>query len=171
MQGESAGRAWIAESDFYAHPENVEKLPDLMAQLNWAVTKNNLDRAYQELKAQGVLLEEPTETEVTVQPPTQPASVVPVVAAPVAAPVVPAPTPAAPAGALPAPARVLRPGSSSSTGITPTRRIESVSPTVHIDVLTVEAYNQIPAAIAKQRYLREPSFKAAVDKLIAEGKI
>lgn len=167
---------WIEQNpEFYNCTENIAAMQDLMGGLNWAVTIKNLDLAFKILQDQGVLLEEP-ETETPVQPVAQPASVVPVAAAPVSpasapAAVVPAKVPAAPASALPASAKVLRPGSSSSTGMVPTRRVDSASRATPTFVLTVEEYHRIPAAIMKTRMQREPEFRAAVDKLIAEGKI
>src|SRR5690348_8932191 len=168
---------WIGQHpEFYNCPENIAAIQKLMGELNWAVTLKNLDRAFKELQTQGVLLDEP-EVQAPVQPAVQPASVVPVPAVP-ASPSAPAPAaaapsvtaPAAPASALPAPVKVLRPGS-SSTAAMPTRRIESVNVAPRQVVLTVEEYHRIPATVMKQRYNREPEFKAAVDALIASGKI
>jgi len=53
----------------------------------------------------------------------------------------------------------------------PTRRIESVSQAAPQVVLSVEDYHKMPASVLKQRYNHEPAFKAAVDKLMAEGKV
>jgi hypothetical protein len=166
---------WIQNhSDFYNCPENIKSLQEFMGTLNWAVTIKNLDLAFQKLQEQGVLLERPEE-ETSSQPFVQPASVVPVTAVvvPAAVPVVPVAVtpvaPAAPSGALPEPAKVLRPGS-SSTATMPTRRIDSVAQAPRV-VLTAEEYNNMPAAEARRKYNKEPEFKAAFDALVAAGKI
>lgn len=176
----NTANTWVnTHDDFYNHPHNIEQMQKLMAGLNWAVTINNLDLAFKTLKDQGALLDLPEEDPSTQPPVVQPASVVPVtIAAPAvpaavvpAIPVTPVATPTqALASALPAAPKVLRPGS-SSTSVMPTRRIESVSTAPAKVVLTVEMYNQIPAAEAKRRYLKDPDFKAAFDQLCAEGKI
>ena len=171
---------WINENpEFYNCPANIEAMQNLMSGLNWAVTIKNMDLAYQTLVDQGVLLDRPEE-DASSQAPTQPAPVVPVVVAPVtpapaqasAAPVLPVPASSqpAPAGALPAATKVLRPAS-SSTAAMPTRRIDSVSLATPSVVLTVEEYNKMPAATVRQQYQHNPAFKAAVDKLMADGKI
>lgn len=162
--------------EFHNCPTNIKAMQDLMSGLNWAVTTKNLDLAYKELVRQDVL-SDPPEEDTSNRPPAQPAPVIPVAAVPAVTVTVPPVTPSnttaavtpAPAGALPA-ARVLRPGSSSTSAM-PTRRIESVSTEAPTVVLTVERYNEMPASEAKRRYVKEPDFKVAVDKLIAEGKI
>jgi hypothetical protein len=166
---------WLKNNtEFYPHAENIKRFQELMSGLNWAVTISNMDKAFVILKEQGVLLD-PPEDESSQTPPAQPAYVVPVAVVP--APVTPAPTvasvptPVATPGALPAtPERLLRPGS-SSTAAMPTRRIGSVSTGAPKVVLTVEMYNATPASEVKQRYQRDPMYKAAVDLLIKEGKI
>jgi len=169
--GYNTAITWIqTHPDFYNHPENVARLQDLMAELNWAVTIKNLDLAYAELEAQGVLLERPEESSSS-QPAAQPASVVPVAAAPVATPV-PVAAPAAKTGALPD-ARQVRPADrpSSSTGMQPQRRSDSLPKPATAPSLSAEEYNNMSAAEVKRRYNREPDFHAAVDALIASGKI
>lgn len=174
----STAALWIKDNpEFNNVPENIEKFQDLMTQLNWGVTYDNMDKAFEILKEQDVLLS-PLEDESSSRPIVlQPASVVPVVtavpAAAVAAPAVPvvtSPTAAASASALPAAAKVLRPGS-STTATMPTRRIESAPAARLAPVLTVEEYRAMPAAEAKRRYLQDPSFKAGLDALIASGKV
>ena len=164
---------WMQQHpEFYNCPENIQTLQEFMGTLNWAVTIKNLNLAFSNLQEQGVLLE-PPEDESTVQPTPQPASVVPVVVAPVvAAPVAVVAPPkqvAATAGALPDATKVLRPGS-SSTGIQPTQRIETIRVAAPA-VLSAEEYNAMPAATVKMKYQRDPKFKDQVDALIASGKI
>jgi hypothetical protein len=129
-----------------------------------------LDLAYAELVAQGVLLERPEEPTLS-QPVPQPASVVPVVAAP-APQATPVAAPAAKTGALPD-ARQVRPADrpSSSTGMQPQRRSDSLPKPATAPSLSAEEYNNMSAAEVKRRYNREPDFHAAVDALIASGKI
>ena len=166
--GYNTAITWIqTHPDFYQCSENIEALQKLMAELNWAVTIKNLDLAYDTLVAQGVLLERPEEP-TSNQPVAQPASVVPVVAAPVTQAAASAVTPAATPGALPDAKKVLRPGSSTAT--LPSRRVDEIRPAT-APVLTAEEYYSIPAAVLKRRYDREPTFKAAVDALIASGKV
>jgi hypothetical protein len=169
--GYNTAVSWIqTHSDFYNCPENIEALQTLMANLNWAVTIKNLDLAYAELVAQGVLLERPEEPTLS-QPVPQPASVVPVVAAP-APQATPVAAPAAKTGALPD-ARQVRPADrpSSSTGMQPQRRSDSLPKPATAPSLSAEEYNNMSAAEVKRRYNREPDFHAAVDALIASGKI
>ena len=178
--GRNTAISWLQlNPSFYNCPENISAMQELMGGLNWAVTLKNMDKAYATLVEQGVLLDRPEQPSTQVQPAAQPASVVSVAAAPAVTPAqaqasaVPTNTPAAtPAttGALPD-ARQLRPADrSSSTGMQPTRRVENAGAVV-ANVLTVEEYNRMPAATVKQRYQREPAFKAQVDALIDTGKI
>lgn len=172
---------WMSENEnkFYRCDHNINAMKQIMGELNWAVTIANLDQAFKFLEEQGVLLDAPEEVE-EVQPVAQPALVVPVAVAVPPAPAAavvpvatPAPTPAAPAGALPAAPRVLRPGS-SSTAMTPTRRVDSISltpPAAPALVLTAEEYHSIPASTMKIRMQREPAFKAAVEALWATGAV
>ena len=169
--------SWVnSHPEFYNCPENIKYMQDLMGELNWAVTVRNLDKAFQILVEQDVLVK--PEPVASVQPVVPPASVVPVTAAPVvtpapapasAAPTIQPTTPAAPAGALPAAEKVLRPA--SSTGMPATRRIEPSTAAPHVPVLTAEEYHAMPTATVRMRYNREPAFKAQVDALIASGKI
>ena len=177
--GHQTAVTWIQNNpQFYNCAENIDAMQSLMAGLNWAVTINNLDLALKTLVEQGVLLDRPEE-ETTIQPQADPAPVVPAAVVPATTPasapaaaatVTPAPAKTVTPGALPEPVKVLRPGS-SSTATMPTHRIESVSHVVPPVVLTAEEYNMMPAAVAKQRYLREPAFKVQVDDLIRLGKI
>jgi hypothetical protein len=48
---------------------------------------------------------------------------------------------------------------------------EKISQESSGSTLTVEEYRQLPAAQVAQRYQKDRSFRALVDKLIAEGKI
>jgi hypothetical protein len=178
--GYNTAVSWMQiRPEFYNCAENIEALQKLMAELNWAVTVKNLDIAFATLTEQGVLLERPEEIPQHVPSTAQPASVVPVAAAPAppaasapstaAAPNNPPAAPAAQPSALPGPAKVLRPGS-SSTAAMPTRRIESV-PGPAVYVLTVEEYNRLSAAEAKRRYRTDPEFRKGFDALVAAGKI
>jgi hypothetical protein len=124
-----------------------------------------LDLAFKTLKEQEVYIPEVIEQ----TPPTvQPASVVPVT--PVVTTVAP---PQAPAGALPAaPKRILRPGSlaESSTGIQPTVRLgeRTGRPPVALP-MSAEEYAAIPTTQMRQRYAKDPEFKARVDAYWAAG--
>jgi hypothetical protein len=162
----SVGQKWLAENpDFYPSPENIKELQKLMGELNWAVTENNLDLAFKTLKEQEAYTPEVVQQ---APPQTQPAPVVPVVAA--AVPTVQAP--AAPAGALPAAKRILRPGSlaETSTGIQPTVRMgERTGAAPRVLPMSAEEYSSISAPILKQRYSKEPEFKARVDAYWAAG--
>jgi hypothetical protein len=65
----------------------------------------------------------------------------------------------------------LRPGS-ASTGLSP--RQASVRPGARPEPsvgLTVDEYNRMSMSETRRRYKTDLGFKAAVDKLIAEGKI
>lgn len=138
---------WVkAHPEFHRCPENIKAMQELMLELDWAVTPNNMNLAYQELVKQGVLIEKPAEA------PTRQS-----------APAAISTTPAAPV-------KVLRPAS-NSTSLMPTRRTDSVNLKPPKPTLTVEEYNKMPADDVRRRYKRDAEFRAAVDDLMAQGKI
>jgi hypothetical protein len=167
----SVAEKWFEEKaksgEYFLSPENNKAMQDLMGELNWAVTAKNLDLAFRTIKEQGVYVPEIIETPPTVQQ----APVVPVT--PVATPAVPTvQAPAAPAGALPAAKRILRPGSlaETSTGIQPTIRLgERTGQPPRVLPMSAEEYSSISAPVLKQRYSKEPEFKARVDAYWAAG--
>ena len=176
--GYNTAISWLANHpDFYNCTDNIKLLQEFMANLNWAVTENNLDLAFAQLQEQGVLLDRP-EVQTPDQPVVaQPASVVPVATRAVvtpapatasAAPKTKTSTPVVTTGVLPATPKVMRPG--SSTGMPATRRSDSV-PVAVTSRLTAEEYHRTPASEMKRRYDREPAYRAQVDALIAAGQI
>lgn len=166
--------------DFYNTQGNNEKLATYIEEKGWASTKRNLQKAYAQLALEDQLEKRPEQvstpesttvsTEVVHEAVTAPVVSVP---APAAVATSTQPTPAAttqPAG-LPAGARV-RPGS-SSTGLSPRESsVRQGGAQLAAPVgLTVEEYRRMPTSQTKLKYQRDPVFKAAVDKLISEGKI
>ena len=159
-----------------------DKIDTILAENNWDYTVRNLNKTLRMLKEKG-------EVQIRVFTPVERRELPAPAALPSAAePVAPAAVAVAPAGAVapvvapvskvtpPAAAPVvevgrLRPGS-ASTGLSP--RQASVRPGAKPEVsvgLTVEEYNRMPMSETRRRYKTDLGFKAAVDKLIADGKI
>jgi hypothetical protein len=170
-------------SDVEFSREFGDKLDAVLAESNWDYTVRNLNKALLILKEKG-------EVKMRVSTPVErrelPAPVVALPsaadpAAPVSAAVIPASAEApvvAPASKVTPPAAApvvevgrLRPGS-ASTGLSP--RQASVRPGARPEPsvgLTVEEYNRMSVSETRRRYKTDLGFKAAVDKLISEGKL
>ncbi len=170
-------------SDVEFSKELGDKMDVILAESNWDYTVRNLNKALGMLKEKG---EVPTRVSTPVERRELPAPVVALPsaadpAAPVAAAVTPTSAEApvvTPVSKVTPPAAApvvevgrLRPGS-ASTGLSP--RQASVRPGARPEPsvgLTVDEYNRMSMSETRRRYKTDLGFKAAVDKLIAEGKI
>ena len=149
-EGRNTTTMWMKANNFYAEsPENITALNEIFVKHDIFPTPFNLSLAFETLKNQGLYVEAP-ESEASAP-----------IAAPAAAPSAPVAT---------QPARVLRPVSSSTSGMS-TTRMEMRSKPVAAPALTPEAYHAMPAQIMQTRYKKEPAFRAEVDALIASGKV
>lgn len=157
-----------------------DKIDAILAENQWGYTVRNLNKALAQLKANGEVAEEVStpSVEPVIPVPTGETAVTPAPSAKPATPAAPAkPAPAAatnqPAAAAPPKTEArLRPGS-ASTGISPRQASvrAGVAPEVKAVGLTAEEYNRMSVSDTRRKYKTDPGFRAAVDKLIAEGKI
>lgn len=171
--------AFIRETpEFYNSEENGLRLANYIEEKGWASTKRNLRKAFVILTDERKLEQRPSDQVLTpeveeVSTTSSREAAVPVTEEPAAAVPVAKPVsaePAKPAG-LPEGSRV-RPGS-SSTGMSPRQssvRTGGATPATPVG-LTAEEYHKIPTATIKLKYKTDATFKASVDKLLAEGKI
>ena len=172
----NTARAFIKQHPEYAiSKEYGDKMDVILNEKGWAYTVRNLNKVLAILEEQGDF---PTKVSTA---DAEPAIPVPTstktVAAPAAAVAVPpapapAPRPAPPAQTPEAQAQRLRPGS-ASTGMSPRQASvrPGATPPAPSVVLTAEEYNRMSVSDTRRKYKTDLGFKAAVDKLIAEGKI
>lgn len=161
-------------SDVVMTKELGDEIDEILLSRNWAYTIRNMNKALAELKAENkvqIKVSTPVEEEVNIPVPTSAVPAAPVVPAPAAA--APAAVPAVPKAPVLTDGERLRPGS-ASTGMSP--RQASVrqgvgAPSTKTVGLTAEEYNRMSVNETRRKYKTDLGFKAAVDKLIEEGKI
>jgi hypothetical protein len=173
----ATAKAFLKQNpDIVMTHELGDMIDEIILGRKWAYTVRNMNKALAELKAENKVelrVSTPVEEEVTLPVPT---SAVP--AAPVVVPAAPAVAPAAAVPAVPkAPVLTdgerLRPGS-ASTGMSPRQasvRQGTGTPSTKTVGLTAEEYNRMSVNETKRKYKTDLGFRAAVDKLIEEGKI
>jgi hypothetical protein len=163
QEQESAASTWIKSNpQFYVCDENIKAFQDLMGGLNWPVTFRNMGIAYTALLEQGALIDKPAEVEPEFRTGPEPQQQPREVFVPQSAPQAPK---AAPAPAVRPVSR--KPLNSSGGDFRATRKNETgpAKPTP----MTAAEYAGLTSAILKQRYNKEPEFKARVDAYWAAG--
>jgi hypothetical protein len=164
MEASNIADQWIKETpEFYACSENLQAMIDLMGDekgMNWACTKRNLQMAFENLKEQGALIERIEEAEAPVIQPSRPRFVPQAEKVPAAAPPV-APRPTAP---------LKRPtnGTALNGGATSSARLEKYGE-VKVQPMTEVEANALSATESKQKYLKDPVYRARLDAYWAKG--
>jgi hypothetical protein len=161
IEAQTTVSKWIVDNpQFYVCDENIKAFRDLMGGLNWAVTSHNMSLAYDALVEQNALIERIGEAEAPVIPQSRPrfvpqAAKVPAVASPVA----PRPT-----------ATLRRPtnGTTLNGGATSGARLEKYGE-VKVQPLTEIEANALSATESKQKYLKDPVYRARLDAYWAKG--
>ncbi len=160
-------------SDVIMSKELGDAIDEILLSRNWAYTVRNMNKALAELKAENkVELKVSTPAdEVELPIPTSAVAAAPVVVTPPPAP--PAAVPVVPKPPVLTDGERLRPGS-ASTGMSPRQasvRQGAGAPVTKAVGLTAEEYNRMSVSETKRKYHADLGFRAAVDKLIADGKI
>jgi hypothetical protein len=166
----ATAKAFIKQNpDVIMTKELGDSLDEILLSRNWAYTVRNMNKALAELKSEGkVQLQVSTPVEeVELPAPTS------VVAAPVVPPPAAVAAPVVPSAPVLTDGERLRPGS-ASTGMSPRQasvRQGAGAPSTPKVGLTAEEYNRMPMSETRRKYKTDLGFRAAVDTLIAEGKI
>jgi hypothetical protein len=163
MEASSIADQWIKKtSDFYGCPENIKTMIDFMGEkgVNWAVTKKNLQMAWDILREQGILVDRPAEGEVEA----------PAVPTPSRRVITPAAAPAVPQTARPTPPLRRPLNNTSVSGPSQTRAREEVGGgTARVTAMDATEYASIGATDMRARYAKDLAFRARVDAYWAGG--